>query len=170
MDPTYLFPLWAGDLLGWGAREAGMVFGVSGLVMAILQGGLIGPLAQRFGELPFLRTGITIMLGGFLLAVIAEGAPMMVGAFIIAVAGGTCCMPILNSIATQRTPAHLRGRMMGTTSSAASWGRVVGPLCAGANLYFFGYSWAWLFGAFIASLYLTWAISQRKSPAEAASR
>jgi len=54
---TYLLPLWVGDELGWGARETGMVFGAQGLIMAILQGGLIGPLAARFGELPFLRAG-----------------------------------------------------------------------------------------------------------------
>ena len=29
---TYLFPLWVGDELSWGAREVGMVFGVQGLI------------------------------------------------------------------------------------------------------------------------------------------
>ena len=131
---TYLFPLWAGDELGWGAREVGMVFGVQGLIMAILQGVLVGPLASRFGELPFLRTGLCVMISGFLLAVVAEGATMMVASTIIAVTGATFSMPILNTLATIRTPHKLRGRMMGTTSSFASWGRVGGPLLAGANL------------------------------------
>ncbi len=158
---TYLFPLWVGDELGWGAREVGMVFGVQGLIMAILQGVLVGPLSTRFGELPFLRTGLCVMISGFLLAVIAVGAPMMVAATMIAITGATFSMPILNTLATVRTPHQLRGRMMGTTSSAASWGRVTGPLIAGANLQLFGYSVAWSFCVFFGCLFLAWALSQR---------
>jgi MFS family permease len=158
---TYLFPLWVGDELGWGARETGMVFGVQGLIMAVLQGGLVGPIASRFGELPFLRTGLCVMISGLLLAVFAEGATMMVASSIIAVTGATFSMPILNTIATFRTPQNLRGRMMGTTSSFASWGRVLGPLLAGVNLQLFGYSVAWFFAALIGALFLSWALSQR---------
>ncbi|MCZ6830219.1 MAG: MFS transporter, partial [Gammaproteobacteria bacterium] len=149
-----------GDELGWGARETGMVFGVMGLIMAILQGVLVGPLATRFGELPFLRTGLCVMISGLLLAVVAEGATMMVASVIIAVTGATFSMPILNTIATFRTPHKLRGRMMGTTSSSASWGRVAGPLFAGANLHLVGYSTAWFFSALIGCLFLVWALSQ----------
>ena len=47
---TYLFPLWVGDLLGWGAREVGVAFGVQGLLMSVFQGVLVGPLTQRLGE------------------------------------------------------------------------------------------------------------------------
>jgi MFS family permease len=158
---TYLFPLWVGDELGWGARETGMVFGVQGLIMAILQGGLVGPLAARFGELPFLRFGLCMMIGGFLMAVVAEGAPMMVASTIVCVTGSTFTMPIMNTLATVRTPHRFRGRMMGTTSSALSWGRVVGPLVAGVNLQWFGYAVAWSFSAFVGCLFLAWALSQR---------
>jgi DHA1 family tetracycline resistance protein-like MFS transporter len=160
---TYLFPLWVGDNLGWGARETGMVFGVQGLIMAVLQGVLVGPLASRFGELPFLRTGLCVMIGGFVLAVFADGARMMVISSIVAVTGATFCMPILNTIATLRTPQQYRGRMMGTTSSAASWGRVSGPLVAGVNLHFFGYSVAWAFCAVAGCLYLGWALAQHST-------
>jgi MFS family permease len=140
-----------------------MVFGVQGLIMAILQGLLVGPLASRFGELPFLRTGLCVMITGFVLAVFADGAQMMVISSIVAVTGATFCMPILNTIATLRTPQQHRGRMMGTTSSAASWGRVSGPLAAGVNLHFFGYSVAWAFCAFVGCLYLSWALAQHST-------
>ena len=86
---------------------------------------------------------------------------MMVASSIIAVTGATFSMPILNTIASLRTPQNLRGRMLGTTSSFASWGRVVGPLLAGINLQLFGYSVAWFVAALIGGLFLTWALSQR---------
>jgi DHA1 family tetracycline resistance protein-like MFS transporter len=161
----YLFPLWVGDLLGWGARQVGIVFGVQGIFMVILQAGLIGPIAQRYGEIRFLRVGITVMLCGFLLAAIADSMPLMVASFFITLSGATVCTPLLNTITSHRTPPQIRGRMMGTTASAASWGRVCGPLVAGVNLQLFGYNPAWLFSAFVATLFLSWAWSQDPVPA-----
>ncbi|MCX2980278.1 MFS transporter [Halieaceae bacterium IMCC14734] len=154
---TYLLPLWVGDLLGWGAREVGIIFGAQGLMMAILQGLLVGPLSQWMGELRFLRTGVCIMLVGLIMAIFATTTVPMIAAFLIAATGGTFTMPILNSIATKRTPAMLRGRMMGTTSSAGSWGRVVGPLVAGAGLYFYGYPQAWVLCVVMALCLVFWA-------------
>ncbi|MGB1140998.1 MAG: MFS transporter, partial [Halioglobus sp.] len=52
---TYLFPLWMGDMLGWGAREVGIVFGVQGALMVIFQAGLMGPLVRLLSEWPLLR-------------------------------------------------------------------------------------------------------------------
>ena len=150
----YLFPLWVGDYLGWSAREVGYVFGVQGLFMAALQAGLIGTLARRFGELPVLRTGIGVMLCGFVLATLADTPALMVLTFFVTITGATVCTPLLNSITTQLTPPPIRGRMMGTTASASSWGRVLGPLLAGVNLQLFGYDSAWLFCAFVAMLFL----------------
>jgi len=161
---SYLFPLWVGDLLGWGAREVGVVFGIQGLMMVIMQGGVIGPVARRFGEVRFLRAGIAVMLLGFMLAGVALGMPAMVAAFFVMITGATVCTPLLNTITSLRTPPQVRGRMMGTTASAASWGRVVGPLCAGINLSVFGYTTAWFFTAVVAAVFLAWAWSQPTQP------
>lgn len=165
---TYLFPLWVGDFLDWGPREVGMVFGVQGLIMAVLQGGLIGPIVRRFGELPFLRTGVTFLVLGLLLCAFAESAPVMLAGVFIASTGGTFGPAILNTLTSHRTPPAIRGRMMGTTGSTASWGRVFGPLVAGVLLQSFGYTPAWLFVVMVACLFLTWAVSQR--PAHYAGR
>ena len=52
--------------------------------------------------------------------------------------------------------------MMGATSGIGSWGRVLGPLLAGANLTLFGYGAAWLGVAFIAALYFAWALRENQ--------
>jgi len=158
---TYLFPLWVGDLLGWGAREVGIVFGIQGLVMAVLQGVLLGPMVRALGELRLLRFGVSICLLGLVIAVFADTMPVMVGSAFIAMSGATICMPLLNTIVTHRTPHDLRGRMMGTTGSASSWGRVVGPLLAGANLALFGYAGAWVGCVVIVFFYLLWTLQER---------
>ena len=166
---TYLFPLWMGDMLGWGAREVGIVFGIQGAIMVVVQGGLMGMLVRNVGEWRLLCICIGAFLGGLFTAVFAQGMFTMIGAMYVAMTGATLCMPLLNTIVSHRTPMEHRGRIMGTTSSASAWGRVFGPLLAGTNLGLFGYSGAWLFCVFILVFYLAWALREyardRESPA-----
>lgn len=153
---TYLFPLWAGDMLGWGPRQVGVVFGIQGGIMVLVQGGLIGWLVDTLGEMNLLRIAVTAFVLGLFSAAFAQTMPVMVGSIFLAMTGGTLCMPLLNAIVSQRTDAASRGRVLGTTGSVGSWGRVIGPLLAGGNLAIFGYSAAWLGTTFIALFYLAW--------------
>ena len=160
---TYIFPLWVGDILGWSAREVGMVFAVQGVLMVIFQGGLLGPLVRVLGEWQLLRISIVVfVLGllGLLSASFTTTMPAMVGAMFVAMTGATLCMPLLNTIVSHKAPLEIRGRMLGITSAASSWGRVIGPLLAGVNLALFGYPAAWLGCVFIVLLYLTWAFRE----------
>ena len=157
---TYMFPLWMGDMLGWGAREVGIVFGVQGALMVIFQGVLLGPLVRVLGEWQFLRISVTAFFLGMLSAVFASTMPVMVGSMYVAMTGATLCMPLLNTIISHRTPLDNRGRMLGITSAASSWGRVIGPLLAGTNLALFGYQGAWLGASCLVLLYLLWAFRE----------
>lgn len=157
---TYLFPLWMGDHLGWSAREVGIAFGIQGALMVILQGGLLGPLVRWLGERRLLCLAIAALLLGLLGAAVATTMPTMAGSFFLAMSGATLCIPVLNTIVSIRTPLEFRGRIMGITSAAASWGRVLGPLLAGTNLALLGYRGAWLGSAGIVSIYLLWACIQ----------
>lgn len=160
---TYLFPLWVGDLLGWTAREVGIVFGIQGAIMVLLQGGLLGPLTGLLGEWRFLRIGVGSLCLGLLLAANADTMHSMVAAMFIAMSGATLCMPLLNTITSRRTPTWLRGRMMGTTGSAASWGRVIGPLLTGSCLATVGYSGVWYLLFLLALCYFAWSLFARTS-------
>ena len=155
---SYLFPLATGHYLGWGPKQVGIVFGIQGLCMAALQAGLVGRLAQRFGELALLKVALTLMIGGFCIAAIAHTQPLLLAGFFISITGAACCPPVLNSLLSQRTPPQLRGQMMGTSGAASSWGRVFGPLLAGLALSQFGYAAAWALGAIAGIATLLWAV------------
>ena len=158
---TYLFPLWVGDLLGWRAREVGVIFGVQGALMVIVQGGLLSPLVRLFGELLLLRLAIGALLLGLLSAIFVNTMSGMVGSFFLALTGATLCIPLLNTIVSFTTAQQYRGRMLGITSAASSWGRVIGPLLAGTNLALWGYQGAWLGSAIIVVIYLLWALMKK---------
>ena len=160
---TYMFPLWVAEVLGWTAREVGIIFGIQGIIMVVMQGGALGALVRLFGEWRILLTAIALFLSGLLLAVFAWSMPTMVASMFIAMTGATLCMPLLNTLITHRTPASYRGRIMGTTAAASSWGRVFGPAFTGFNLAWFGYSTAWAACALIVACYLTWALYESAS-------
>jgi DHA1 family tetracycline resistance protein-like MFS transporter len=147
-------------MLGWSAREVGIVFGIQGALMVIFQGGLLGPLVRILGEWQFLRIAVSAFLLGLLSASFATTMLVMVGSMFVAMTGATLCMPLLNTVVTHRTPVEYRGRMLGITGAASSWGRVIGPLMAGGNLVLFGYRAAWLGSACIVLLYLVWAFRE----------
>lgn len=155
---SYLFPLAVGHFLAWGPHQVGIIFGIQGLCMAILQFSLIGRLTQRFGELPVLRLALAMMIGGFVLAAFSTTRNTLVTAFFIAITGASFCPPVLNSLLSKRTPLPLRGRMLGTSGAASAWGRVAGPLAAGLVLNQFGYAAAWLVGGVAGVITLTWAL------------
>ena len=126
--------------------------------MVVLQGMLMGPLTAWLGEWRFLRLGIGGLCLGLLLAVFAQGMIPMVASMFVAMTGATLCMPLLNTLVSRRTPLELRGRMIGTTGSAGSWGRVLGPLVAGLVLASAGYPYAWALLLVVSLFYFSWAV------------
>ena len=161
---SYLFPLWVGASLGWGAREVGVVFGVQGVAMVLLQAGLIGRFVRAVGELKLLLFGSSLMTMGFIIAGFAHSAPAILVGFFAAITGGTVCTPVLNALVANRTPAALRGRMLGTTSSSSAYGRVCGPMLAGTILSLAGFQPAWFVASTLAVLIALWALSQLRIP------
>ncbi len=158
---TYIFPLWVADLLGWNAREVGLVFAVQGALMVVLQAGAMGALVLAFGEWRLLRITVGVLCSGLLLAAAAGDHMLaMVGSLWLAMSGATLCIPLLNSIITQRTPQSDRGRVLGSTSAASSWGRVVGPALSGLGLGSIGFAWTWAFWALVALCYFGWVLRE----------
>ena len=116
---TYLFPLWAGDTLDWGPRQVGIVFGIQGAIMAVVQGGLMGPLVRLLGELQLLRLAVTALVVGLVMGVFADSMALMVASIFVAMTGATMCMPLLNTLVSHRVPVAIRGRMLGVSGASS---------------------------------------------------
>ncbi|MDF3125314.1 MFS transporter [Rheinheimera sp. 1928-s] len=159
---TYLFPLWMGETWQWGPTEVGIVFGIQGLLMAVLQARLVGVLSRRYGELWVLTGAIVLLILGFVLASLAQQEHWMILSFFLCITGASSCSPVLNSLLSKRTPLEYRGRMMGNASAMGAWGRVCGPLLAGTLLTLSGFSLAWAAGILVGLLFLSWPLYERK--------
>ena len=117
----------------------------------------MGRLLRRLGELWLLRLCISLFLFGLLLAVLAQSQETMVASLLISMSGATLCMPVLNSMTSQRAGPNERGSLLGAAATAGALGRVAGPLLAGFVLARWGFSAAWLLPLCMVALYWCWA-------------
>jgi DHA1 family tetracycline resistance protein-like MFS transporter len=125
------FALWAMRQFRWGPEQVGYVFAYVGVLSAILQGGLIGRLAQRFGEERLLLCGLVLIGIGLLVLPFARDLLVLgVGVSGLALGMGLT-QPSMNSLISRRAGREEQGSVLGVTQSVGSLSRVVGPALAG---------------------------------------
>lgn len=105
-----------------------------GVGASIVQGGLIGRLTKRWGEVRLCQTGVLVVGITFLMIPqLSGGAPfaymLLIG---LVMATGTGMLhPSRNSLLSQAVSSTQQGRALGLNQSLAALGRVIGPASAG---------------------------------------
>jgi DHA1 family tetracycline resistance protein-like MFS transporter len=152
------FALWAMREHGWGPAQIGYVFTYVGVLSAVMQGGLIGPLTRRFGEERLLLSGLALIAIGLLVLPFSRTLPPLVLAVSALAIGMGAMQPSLNSLISRRAGAEEQGEVMGVAQSVGSLSRVLGPIIAGALFEAFGRNSPFLWGAALvaAALVLSW--------------
>jgi DHA1 family tetracycline resistance protein-like MFS transporter len=131
---TTSFSLYTMFRFGYDAQHNGYLFAYVGLIAVIIQGGLIGRLVKRFGELPLVVFG-ALCFAGSLFAVPFVGPyrggllGLLIGGGIFSL-GNSLSTPALNSLASKSVGPAEQGSVMGVTQSVASLARAVGPSIA----------------------------------------
>jgi MFS family permease len=153
----YLSPLWLAAYLGWGPREVGILFGLVGVAMIVVQGAMMDWMTRTFGLINVLTGGAAIFAASLIAAISVETEFTRGFVIFTAFAGATCCLPVLNTVASSIVGTQERGRMMGVTALAASIGRVIGPLATGLVLAVSDYPMSWFVIALPVFLVLLWS-------------
>ncbi len=111
---------------GWGPRENGFALFCVGVVAAVVQGALLGPLLRRFGEVRLALTGLSVGAIAYLLYGLAPQGWIMyaiiVGNFLSFAAG-----PALQGIVSNAVGPREQGVTMGALNSIQSIMFVVAP-------------------------------------------
>jgi DHA1 family tetracycline resistance protein-like MFS transporter len=141
------FALWAIEQFGWGPGQVGYVFAYVGVLSAILQGGLIGRLARRFGEERLLLCGLALIGTGLLAMLFAHSIPRLAFAVSALALGMGLTQPSLNSLISRRAGREEQGEVLGVSQSVGSLSRVLGPAAAGFLFAQFGRNAAFFWGA-----------------------
>lgn len=128
---TTMLALLTEDEFHWGVRQYGMYLGLVGLIAALVQGRMIGPLAKRFGRKPLVVVGFALMgVGLLLLVMLPPNAQQVLSAIPIAIGFGILT-PTLPAVLSSEVLPSRRGSALGVFQSVGTLGRVVAPLIAG---------------------------------------
>lgn len=141
------FAMWSRRQFGWGPEQNGYLFAFVGLISAFVQGGLIGRLAQRFGEPALLVSGAALLSAGMLAIPFATSLVVLVPAMLVVALGFSLMTPSLNSLISLKVDAAVQGGTMGVSRSASTLARVLGPGWAGLLFQFLGKDWPFYAGA-----------------------
>ncbi len=137
LDQTFRF--FNKDLFGMTPLDTGMVLAFIGVVAALVQGGLIRPLAKRFDESLLIRIGCAVQVIAFatIAASPSVGRPMLYAGGALLAIGNGMTQPSVGAFISRRADPRAQGSTLGTNQSFSSLARMFGPSVGG-----------WLYGAF----------------------
>eukprot|EP00904_Undaria_pinnatifida_P010340 jgi/Undpi1/6436/HiC_scaffold_20.g08917.m1 len=133
------YPLWALSTpsvggLGWGTHKIGKVLGVAGILMMILDLGIIPHLTQRVGVVTWQRAGCIVGVPAFLAVPCVrmftwDDSSLFVASVVTQLLAFSCAavMLLLNVASTSLVPLHQRGTFGGVFITVESLGRFIGP-------------------------------------------
>ncbi len=131
VEPT--MPLLLADVFGFGELGVGLFFLGLGLVIIVVQGGLIGKLTDRFGEWTLVIVGPTLVIGAMAcygLLPWAAALPLLIGAGLLGATGRSIHTVASAGLIGRYAEGGRGGATYGVYNGAASLARVVGPLLA----------------------------------------
>lgn len=125
------FALFMRDRFGFDAMQAGWLLAYMGVIMVLLQGGLIHRLVKKFGEVPLAIAGMTAMAGALVALSVSPTLFATYVAMTLIALGQGLNNPSLMSLVSKSAPPGQTGAVMGVYQSAGSLARVFGPPMAG---------------------------------------
>jgi multidrug resistance protein len=126
------FSIWGEKQFGFTEGSASIVFVFVGVTLVAVQGGLIGPLTQRLGSRKLLRIGLSLVAVGLLLLGLSNTWPLLFVALFLLSLGQGMSGPSGSALVAELAPVERRGEAIGYQQSTAAFGRVAGPVMAGA--------------------------------------
>jgi len=125
-----VFALYTLNKFGLTAQQTGYILAYVGIVLVIMQGGLIGPLSARFKESSLLVAFIIFATIGLLGWAVAQTVPVMLIAMFPLAIGAGSFNAIINSAISKSVSHEEVGGMLGFSAGLESATRVVMPALA----------------------------------------
>jgi len=131
---TTVLVLYLRNNFNWTEGMAGAAFALVGVIAMVVQGGLIGPLVKRFGELRLTLTGLGLLTVGCLLVPMAStetSVPVVYTAVSLLALGTGLVTPCLRALVSRRLGSDGQGSALGGLQGLQSLGTFLGASAAG---------------------------------------
>nr|WP_268887348.1 MFS transporter [Ktedonobacter robiniae] len=127
-----IFPLFTQHYFHWGATQNAYVFTYIGVIIVIMQGGLVSQLVKRWRERGVMLAGLVLMaLGLIALAFSTHLSWLMVTLSVLSIGDGAVS-PTVSTLLSFASPGETQGELLGMSQGFAGLARIIGPLIAGA--------------------------------------
>ena len=131
---TAVLVLYLKQAFDWTPELASLTFVVVGLVAMVVQGGLIGPLVNQFGEWRLTLAGIGFVIAGSIMLTLSNidnSIPMVFSAVGVLAIGTGLVTPCLRSLISRRLNSSGQGTVLGSLQGLQSLGTFLGASVAG---------------------------------------
>jgi len=148
LDQTFRF--FNKDVFQMSTLDTGVLLGFVGVVAAVIQGGVIRPLAKRFEEAKLIRAGTALQ--GLAFAGLAASPSfgsrgVLWGSCALLAVGNGLTQPSIAAYISKRADPREQGATLGTNQSAASLARMFGPALGGFLYGALGARWPYVTSA-----------------------
>ncbi len=131
---TAILVLYLKEAFSWTPQQSSQAFVVVGVVAMVVQGGLIGPLVNRFGEWRLTLSGVGFVIAGCILLTLANkdnSIPMVFSSVAVLAIGTGLVTPCLRALISKRLNATGQGAVLGSLQGLQSLGTFIGASAAG---------------------------------------
>jgi MFS transporter, DHA1 family, tetracycline resistance protein len=111
--------------------QVAILFATGGIVMAIMQGGLVGPLVKRFGEKPLAINSLVIQALAAIGVVSVPTLWMLYPVAVLNSIGTGLVWPTLGALLANNVTSEEQGKLSGVSTALGSLMSIFGPLWAG---------------------------------------
>ncbi|HEY4940016.1 MAG TPA: MFS transporter [Rhizomicrobium sp.] len=125
-----VFGLWTQARFAWGPQQVGGAFAVTGIVAAICQIAITGPLSKRFGEARMLAAGMALTTVCATLQPFSTGTVMIVTLLAISAFGQSVAWPNVSALLSRNVDWEHQGQYLGLNNAVGALARLVGPSIA----------------------------------------
>jgi MFS transporter, DHA1 family, tetracycline resistance protein len=110
----------------WDSRMVGISLGIVGLLIALVQGGLIRKIIPLLGEKNSIYAGLILYVIGLILFAVANTGWLML-VFLIPYCLAGICGPALQGVISNQVPINEQGELQGSLTSLISVTSIIGP-------------------------------------------
>lgn len=121
------------DRFKFGIGQTCQTFAFIGVVLMVVQGGIVRRMAGRVPETTLAATGAVLEIAGFVLLWVAGSHSTrgtLMAALVIIVTGFAFITPSLNALISRRSDPSRQGSVLGVAQSISSLARILGPSAA----------------------------------------
>lgn len=152
-----VFPLYALKRFDLTAQQTGYILAYVGVVLVVMQGGLIGPLSTRFKESSLLVAFLGFALAGMIGWALASSVPILLAVLFPMAIGAGSFNALINSAISKAVQPEEVGGMLGFAAGLESGTRIVMPALASYLLGAYGPSTPGYMGSLVLAVVVVYA-------------